>query len=221
MNSKEIIIDKDAVKTFLRTIRFPIYHFDFETIEVIIPQSGGLRPYQVIPTQYSLHIEYEDGRLEHKEFLGTTIDPRREIAESICKNIPLNSCVLAFNDSYECKVLRGLAKTFDDLKDHLNNVADNLVDLAVPFSKGYFYHKDMKNRFSIKAVLPALCPNDPELDYNSLSVVHKGDKAMMMYPKMLEMEPEKKERVRKGLLQYCCLDTFAMVKILRKLREQI
>lgn len=221
LNNKELIIGKDEVKSFLNTIRYPIYHFDFETIEVIIPPSDGTRPYQVIPTQYSLHIEYEDERIEHKEFLGSTIDPRREIAESVCENIPFDSCVLAFNKSYECRVLRDLANTFDDLRDHLNNVADNLLDLADPFSKGHFYHKDMKNKYSIKAVLPALCPNDPELDYSKLPVVHKGDQAMMMYPKMLEMEPDEKERVREGLLKYCCLDTFAMVKILRKLREHV
>ena len=221
LNNKETIIDKEAIKSFLKKLKYPLYHFDFETIKPPIPPVDGTRPDQTIPTQYSLHIEYEDGRLEHKEFLGTTIDPRRKIAESICQNIPADACVLAYSKSYECGQLTELAKTFEDLRDHLNKIADNIVDLAEPFQKGYFYHKDMKKKYSIKAVLPALCPNDPNLDYHALPVVHKGDEAMEMYPKMLEAEPKEKERIRDGLLQYCCLDTLAMVMILRKIREQI
>ena len=77
----------------------------------------------------------------------------------------------------------------------------------------------MWNRYSIKAVLPALYPDDPELDYHALPVVHNGGEAMDIYPKMLLASPEEKERIRDGLLKYCCLDTLAMVKILKKLKE--
>lgn len=221
LHDKETIIDKEAVESFLNKLRYPIYHLDFETIELAIPPCDDAWPYEQIPTQYSLHVEHEDGRLEHKEFLGDSIDPRREIAESLCKNIPADGCTMAFNKTFERDRLNELADLYSDLADHLRSIANNLVDLADPFSLGYYYHKAMWNKYSIKAVLPALYPDDPELDYHALPVVHNGSEAMDIYPKMLLASPEEKEIIRDGLLKYCCLDTLAMVKVLRKLKETI
>ena len=42
---------------------------------------------------------------------------------------------------------------------------------------------------------------------------------MYIYPKMLVAPKEEKERIRDGLLKYCCLDTLAMVKVLKKLKD--
>ena len=219
LNKEERIIDKEAVQRFLNTIRYPAYHLDFETIQLPIPPCDGAWPYEQIPTQYSLHIEYEDGHLEHKEFLGTSIDPRREIAEALCKDIPDDVCVLAYNKTFECSRIAELADLYPDLHDHLIKMRDNIVDLLVPFKNGDYYHLAMGGSNSIKAVLPALYPDDPELDYHALPVVHNGGEAMDIYPKMLVATPEEKERIRDGLLKYCCLDTLAMVKVLRKLKD--
>ena len=218
LNNKSTIIDKNSVQVFLKNIRYPVYHLDFESYQTPIPPSDDAWPYEQIPTQYSLHIEYEDGRLEHKEFLGNSIDPRREIAESLCKDIPADACVTAYNKSFECGRLNELADLYPDLREHLSSISSNVVDLIIPFKNGSYYHSDMGGNNSIKAVLPALYPNDPELDYHALPVVHNGGEAMDIYPKMLIASPKEKERIRNGLLQYCCLDTLAMVKVLRKLR---
>ena len=215
-----VIIDKKGIKDFLKSIRYPIYYLDFESIELPIPPADNTWPYEQIPTQYSLHIEQEDGTLEHKEFLGDSIDPRREIAKSLCNSIPMNACIIAFNKNFECGRLDELAELYPDLKEHLSNIGNNVADLIVPFRDGSYYHKDMGGSNSIKAVLPALYPNDPELDYHALPVVHQGGEAMDIYPKMLEAEPAEKKRIRDGLFQYCRLDTLAMVKILRKIKEQ-
>ena len=217
LNKEDRVIDSAAVKSFLDTIRYPIYHLDFESIQLPVPPCDGSWPYEQIPTQYSLHIEYENGRLEHKEFLGDYIDPRRAIAESLCENIPENACVLAYNKSFECGRLNELADLFPDLREHLTKISNNVVDLIIPFKNGDFYDIKMGGSNSIKYVLPALYPNDPELDYHALPVVHNGGEAMDIYPKMLESSPEEKEKIRNGLLLYCCLDTLAMVKVLNKL----
>ncbi len=133
----------------------------------------------------------------------------------------MNVCVTAYHKSFECGRLNELADLFPDLSDHLRNISDHVVDLEEPFSKGMFYDVAMGGRSSIKVVLPALYPNDPELDYHSLPLVHNGGEAMDIYPKMLEANPGEKEKIRHGLLVYCCLDTLAMVKVLKKLREYI
>ena len=221
LQCKDLIIDKEILKQFTKQIRYPIYHLDFESIELPIPPCDDAWPYEQIPTQYSLHIEYEDGRLEHKEFLGDTIDPRRAIAESLVANIPDDVVVLAYNKTFECGRIKELAELYDDLRDHLLKISDNIVDLIVPFKNGSYYQKDMGGSNSIKYVLPALYPNDLELDYHALPVVHNGSEAMSIYPKMLEADPEEKQKIRDGLLQYCCLDTLAMVKVLRKLMAAV
>ncbi len=215
-------IDKAGIRDFLATLSYPIYFLDFETEQPAVPKYQGTRPYQQIPFQYSLHwIEYEGGELSHTEFLGNGVDdPRRELAEQICKDIPMNVCVTAYNKTFECSRLREMAGGFPDLAPHLLNIADNIVDLLVPFQKGYYYAPPMDGSFSIKKVLPALFLNDKALDYHNLKGgVRNGGDAMNIYPQMGSMTPVEREKTRQALLEYCGLDTFAMIKIWQKLKE--
>jgi hypothetical protein len=62
-----------------------------------------------------------------------------------------------------------------------------------------------------------MCPNDPELDYHSLDMVHNGGDAQAAYAAIPQQSPEEQERTKKAMLAYCRLDTLAMVKILEKL----
>lgn len=71
----------------------------------------------------------------------------------------------------------------------------------------------MSGSFSIKSVLPAIFPDDPELDYHNLEGVHNGGEAMTIFPKIQFMKPEEQKTARHNLLKYCELDTYAMVKV--------
>ncbi|MCR4965933.1 MAG: DUF2779 domain-containing protein [Bacteroidales bacterium] len=214
-------IDKKGIRNFLDSLSYPIYHLDFETMMPVIPPFDGVRPYQQTPFQYSLHIEHKDGTLEHKEFLGDSVhDPRRALAEQLCHDIPKNVCSMAYNKGFECGRLNELAEYFPDLADHLLNISDHVVDLLEPFRAGYCYYPAMGGSFSIKSVLPALFPDDPKLDYHNLpGCVHNGGEAMDIYPQIAKMSSQEQEETRESLLRYCELDTFAMVKLLSKLRE--
>lgn len=220
---REDEVDQDGVRDFLATLSYPIYFLDFETVQPVVPQFEGTKPYAQIPFQYSLHyIEYEGGPLLHKEFLAESgVDPRRAIAERLCEDIPRNVCVTAYNKGFECGRLRELARCFPDLAEHLLNIEGNTKDLLTPFQSGYYYNKAMGGSFSIKSVLPALFPDDPTLDYHNLEQIHNGGEAMSIFPKIKDMPPEEAERTRRNLLEYCKLDTFAMVKVWEKLKEAI
>ena len=61
--------------------------------------------------------------------------------------------------------------------------------------------------------------NEPELDYHNLPLIHNGGEAMDIIPKIRDMPKEEQEKVRNGLLKYCELDTYAMVKVREKLKE--
>jgi len=217
-------INKEGIKSFLDTLTYPLYHLDFESIMPAIPLYDGTRPYQQLPTQYSLHIQKEPcGELTHKEFLAPSKgNPLRPIAEALCRDIPTGVSVLVYNKAFECTRLRELAEMFPDLADHLLAIRDNVKDLLVPFSKGYYYLPAMGGSFSIKSVLPSLFPNDPELDYHALDdMCQNGGDAMTLFPKLQDMSPEDEEKARRALLNYCHLDTLAMVRVLDKLYEAV
>ena len=216
-------IDKGGIQNFLNTLSYPIYFLDFETMQQVVPQYPGTKPYQQIPFQYSLHyLEEPGGELKHKEFLAQSgVDPRRAIAESLCRDIPMHTCVTAYNRGFECGRLNELALQFPDLAPHLLNIRANIQDLLTPFQSGYYYNRAMGGSFSIKSVLPALFPDDPALDYHNLEGVHNGGEAMTIFPKIKDMPPEQQQIARAQLLAYCKLDTYAMVKVWEALVEAV
>lgn len=114
LSEKGTYVDKDGIGDFIGTLSYPIYFFDFETMQPVIPEYIGTPPYAQIPFQYSLHyIEYEGGPLLHKEFLAESgTDPRRAVAERLCEDIPTNVCVTAYNKAFECTWLKELADFF-------------------------------------------------------------------------------------------------------------
>ncbi|MBQ4268846.1 MAG: DUF2779 domain-containing protein [Clostridia bacterium] len=214
-------VDKDGLKAFLNQLSYPLYFLDFETAQFAVPEFIQSKPYQQIPFQYSLHyLESEDGELNHKAFLDLSgNDPRRALAERLCNDIPENACVLSFNATFEKNQLKDLALLFPDLAKKLTTIRENVYDLLVPFRKGYYYNKAIGASFSIKSILPAMFPDDPELDYHGLDGVQNGGDAMEIFQLVKDMPPEKREIAKNNLLAYCKLDTFAMVKIWQKLKE--
>ncbi len=221
LNKKETKIEKEKIREFLNTLSYPLYFLDFETFQQVIPEYDGVSPYMQIPFQYSLHyIEKENGELKHKDFLAEAgIDPRRKLAERLVADIPKNVCVTAYNMSFEKSVIKKLAETYPDLSEHLLNIRENIKDLMIPFKERHYYCRAMQGSYSIKYVLPALFPYNPELDYHKLPVVHNGGEASFAYSDLVNHTKEEQERIRKGLLLYCGLDTLAMVKVWEKLKE--
>ena len=218
---KGTYVDKEGIRDFLNTLSYPLYFLDFETMQPVVPLYAGTRPYMQIPFQYSLHyIETEGGTLKHKEFLAESgPDPRRALAEQLCRDIPMNVCVTAYNKAFECTRLKELAAAFPDLAEHLLNIRDNIKDLLVPFQSGYYYNRAMGGSFSIKSVLPAIFPDDPGLNYHNLDGIHNGSEAMTIFPKIKDMNPDDQEKARNNLLKYCELDTYAMVKVWEELKR--
>ena len=221
INNKEDKINIPKIKEFMSKLYYPLYFLDFETFQQSIPMYDGMRPYEQIPFQYSLHIiEKKNGKIEHLEYLAEpNIDPRRELALRLVNDIPLDVCVLAYNMSFEKGVIKKLAELYPDLKDHLINIYNNIIDLMIPFKNRDYYSKNMHGSYSIKYVLPALFPNDESLDYHNLEMVHNGSEASNTYNNLGNYSLEEQKEIRKNMLKYCELDTYAMVKIWEKLKE--
>ncbi len=211
-------VDVDRVRKFLASLWYPLYFLDSETFTSAIPLFDGSRPYQQIPFQYSLHYqETELGELKHYEFLAQPgIDPREELLCGLLEQIPENACILAYNKSFEIGVLRRLAEFFPAKRKQIECMIGNFRDLMAPFKSRAVYKWQMKGSYSIKEVLPALVP---ELTYKGLEI-NTGGMAMEAYHEMGRMEkPQELEKIRMALLEYCKLDTLAMVRILEKMLE--
>lgn len=215
LEDKPTYVNKQGVKDFLNTLWYPLYFLDFETIQQGIPKYKKARPYQPIPFQYSLHyIESVGGEVKHKEFLANPFkDPRRQVAKQLFKDIPANACILAYNKYFERDRIKDLAKLYTTKRKKFNKLSQNVKDLIDPFTNGFVYNKYMGNSMSIKSILPALYPNDKSLNYNNLNGVQNGNDAMIIYPKLKNMSESDRKGAEQNLLEYCKLDTYAMVKI--------
>ena len=217
-------INKNKIKELLDSFTYPLYFLDFESFQEAIPTIDGTRPYQQICFQYSLHYYLEEnGKLYHKEFLSNDYygNPMHGLCKALCEDIPKDSCILVYNDSFEISRLKEMAIMFPEFRDHLLNIANNIIDLLPIFRNHDYYAKEMGGSASIKVVLPALFPNDASLDYHNLEQVHKGDEASNAYLSLKDLSNEEEEKLRRNMLKYCELDTYAMVKIYEKLKEII
>ena len=73
-------------------------------------------------------------------------------------------------------------------------------------------------RYFYKGISPLLVP-DMAKAYDDLELVSNGGDAMNTFPKLKDMEREERKKYRRALLDYCALDTLAMVRVLERLRE--
>lgn len=221
LNDRPAFVDKAQISEFLKKLTFPLYFLDFESFQSAIPLYDGTRPNQQLVFQYSLHIQQsDDGELQHKVFLAKTgADPRRALAEQLCADIPRDACVAVYNMGFEKGRIQELADLYPDLKDHLQDIRSHIVDMMIPFRKKWYYSRELQGSYSIKKVLPALFPGDPSLNYSSLAGIHKGDEAAEAFLQMQTMTEAEQAPLRQQLLDYCGLDTYALVKIREKLLE--
>ncbi len=214
-------IDVEAVRTFTQSLWYPLCFMDFETTyKNPIPLYDDTRPYQQVPFQFSLHVIREaGGELEHHEFLADgSENPQKEFIERLLSVIPRDACILAWNKGFEVGRLREVAATFPEKKGDIDGLIENTCDLMTPFKNKSIYHWRFNGSYSIKDVLPALVP---ELSYDTLDI-SDGEAASTAWVQMIQSGDEKQQAtIRKQLLQYCHLDTLAMVRILESMKNMI
>jgi len=211
-------IDSEKIKEFLDTITYPLYFLDFETVQHPVPRFEGVKPNKHIPFQFSLHyLESETSKLKHFEFLADEKkDPRSFVAEKIVEWINPNHCILSYNSGFEKAVIRKLAEFCPQKSETLLQIAQNIKDLMQPFKNFSYYQKEMNGRYSIKSVLSALIPEE---SYSKLNIKNGGE-ATFVYKSLEYIQDEKiKMEKKKDLLDYCRLDTYAMVLILNYLKK--
>ena len=215
-NQQEFISDR--LEAELNDVEYPVHFLDFETIGPALPRYANTRPYQTIPFQWSDHILYEDGKLDHREYLcNEDKDPREEFTQSLLDALGTEGSVVIYT-SYETGVLKSLIEHFPQYADELQSVIDRFVDLYAIIKRNY-YHPNFYGSFSLKYVLPALVP---AMSYENLSI-QDGMQASLDYLRMIDSKTpqDEKTKLRDDLMMYCGQDTRAMVKIRVELLKRI
>jgi len=211
-------IDIDEIRNFTNGLNYPLYFLDFETIGPAVPKYDGSRPYQQLVFQYSLHIqETPTSELRHREYLAdSSQDPRIGFIEQLILDSDVSGDILVYNVGFEKGKLNDLIKVFPEYSNDLSGIVNRLKDLMIPFQQKWYYTPEMRGSYSIKSVLPALVP---ELSYNDLEI-KEGAVASNTFLSMVNGIFEGDvEETRRQLLEYCKLDSYAMVKILEKLLQ--
>lgn len=215
----KIIINLEEIKEKLNSLVFPLQFFDFEGYSSAIPLFDGFGAYEQVPFQYSLHVLYEDGGIEHKEFLVTepSSDLTLPLVERMKTDIDPKGTVISWYSTYEKQRITKLAELHPEYAAFLEEINDKMFDLMTIFSDNHYVDPAFKGRASIKKVLPVIVP---ALTYSTLNI-HKGDQASERWEKLISSNTSQteKDKIAKDLLEYCKLDTWAMVEIYRFLKK--
>ncbi len=197
----------------LKAFGYPRHYLDFETIGFAVPLWAGTRPYSQVPFQWSCHVEKRAGTIEHRSFLADGAgDPRRAFAASLLDALKKRGPIIVYNAAFEGGRMRELAAVFPRMASALNAATARIVDL-LPIARKHYYHREMRGKWSLKAVLPTIAP---ELAYDELEVAD-GGQAQQAFAETLHPQtpPKRRLQLREALLTYCERDTWAMVKIAR------
>ncbi|MBK9354252.1 MAG: DUF2779 domain-containing protein [Bacteroidetes bacterium] len=126
--------------------------------------------------------------------------------------------ILVFNTLMEIGTLNQLGQLFPERMKEIKDRINRMVDFEIPFKDNYYYHPNMKGSYSLKVILPTLVEGE---DYQNLSV-KDGQEAMAIFNELLYEEDKSKiEFWRQHLLEYCKMDTWALLQVFLALKKLI
>lgn len=104
-----------------------------------------------------------------------------------------------------------LTDRFPQFKSPLVAINERIVDL-LPVARRHYYHPAQQGSWSLKSVLPTIAT---DLSYDKLDGVQDGSMAMTAYLEAVHPQTAaaRKEEIRRQLLDYCSLDTYALVRL--------
>jgi len=215
-----IVIDHEKIAERMDSWAYPLHFLDYETFAYAIPQFDGIKPFQQMCFQYSLHtIDKPGDEPRHEQFLSHgDDDPPRALAAHLKRAMSGGiGTVLVWYEAFEKTRNSEMAAMFPEYKDFFDEVNEKVYDLMKIFSDNLYIHPEFKGRSSIKKVLPVLVP---ELSYKDLDIGDGMTATIKWFHAAKRELPEgEREKIFADLESYCYLDTRAMVKIFDRLNE--
>jgi hypothetical protein len=176
-NNTDPYINIDGLKKERDKWVYPLHMIDFETSAVAIPFYKGRRPYEATAFQFSHHIIYEDGLIEHKgQYLNVEhgVFPNFEFSRRLKEELTQDRGSVFRYASHENTILnhiRGqlLESSTNEVPDKYDLIefiltithSDNhrgdrdMIDL-LELVKSYYWHPIMGGSNRLKTVLPAV-----------------------------------------------------------------
>ena len=171
--------DTDNLKEEMDSWLYPLHFIDFETSMVAIPFNKGRHPYEGIAFQFSHHVVYEGGHIEHKgEYLNTApgVFPNYEFVRKLKaeletdegsvfryaahENSFLNIIYKQLKNSDEsdreelCAFIQTITHSVNGSEEKWTGERD-MIDMC-ELVKRYYYNPATNGSNSIKYVLPAI-----------------------------------------------------------------
>ena len=218
--SNTVFFDAAGAAADLAPYGFPAYFLDFETTQFAIPIWPGTRPYAQIPFQFSLHVLTEDGTLAHHSFLDLSgNDPTYSFGRALDKLCGKAGPIYVYNAAFEKRILRETASRFPQFAEIFAAISSRIVDL-LPIAKARYYHPSQQGSWSLKAVLPAAIP---DLSYEQLEGIQDGGTAAQSFLEAIAPTTThtRKQEIEAQLIEYCTLDTYALVRLYFVLKAKI
>ena len=177
--SVDFYLDAENLKDKMMKWKFPLHFIDFETCTSALPFTKGRHPYEQIAFQYSHHIVYSNGNIEHKsEYINAEPGkfPNYEFVRSLKKDLENDNGSVFKYATHENSILNAIydqlidseEKDKDELMDFIKTITNkkenneliwkgdrDMIDMC-DLVKKYFYDSYMKGSNSIKVVLPAV-----------------------------------------------------------------
>ena len=207
-------VDEEALRAFLGTLDYPLHYLDFEAVSSAVPRYSGTRPWEHVPYLFSLHTESGPGApAEHSWFfMRPGEDERDQLAARLVSTVGESGSVVVYSAAFEQMILKRLADWVPAQADGLRGVSARVVDLLTPFRDFSFYHHGQRGKVSLKSVFPVLAG----VDYSHLEV-QDGYTANISYRYLCD-HPDERQKLVEQLVEYCRMDTLAMVRIIAELR---
>lgn len=179
--TKTPFFDVEGMRLEMSKWKYPLHFIDFETTAVAIPFNKGRRPYEGIAFQFSHHIVYADGKIEHAgQYLNTEQGefPNYDFVRALKKQLETDEGTIfryaPHENTYLNLIYRQLiedstpivdkAALCDFIKSITKSVGSSaetwegeraMVDMW-ELVKRYYYDPYTKGSNSIKFVLPAI-----------------------------------------------------------------
>jgi hypothetical protein len=199
----------------LSKLKYPLYFVDFETVNPALPRFVGMRSYDQIPFQWSVHVQRQPGAApEHFEFLTTDrSDPRQAFMSALCDVLGDGGSIVVYSKQFESQRFSELSSWLPEFSKRIDKIQSRLWDL-LPIVRHHVYHPAFGGSYSLKSVLPALVPT---MSYEGMEVAD-GQAAGLAWESQIggdcsELERQQK---RKALQDYCGLNTLGMLRLLEK-----
>ena len=213
------VVDKKWLSEMLWSLQYPLYFYDYETISNPVPLFDGTSPWQQVVVQYSLHVVYEDGSISHHEAI---INPwersNKRLLESMIQDMNQIGewTRIVWYAWFENKRNEERSLLFPEYEEELIRINNQTFDLMSIFEEQIYFDRRFEWSCSIKNVLPVLT----DISYEDLEVSN-GGQAMQELTILYEWwyQWNDYEQMRKHLLEYCKMDTWAMVRIWQELRK--